>query len=87
MVSESKYTMEELAEKLGISTKTLSRYKAGSRQMPINLYWKLVLITRFTDIIPILGSDLDRYWHVKKKKKPKDAKEDNDEQEDNDDEH
>ncbi len=74
--------MDELAEKLGISSKTLGRYKNGKRRMPIDLYWKLVLMTRFTEIISILDSDLNRYWHVKKKKTKKDNTDDKDDKED-----
>lgn len=74
MVQRSKFTQEEIAEKLGISVRALRRYQKGERGMPVDLYWKLILVCRFFAIIPLLTLGLNRYWHIKKKPKNKGGK-------------
>ena len=65
MVKRSRLKQGDIAEKLGISRETLRRYQQGSRPMPVDLYWKLVLITKFYIIIPLALRSLNRYWHSK----------------------
>lgn len=71
MVQRSKFTQEEIAQKLDINSRTLRRYQNGERGMPIDLYWKLIVITKYYAIVPIILKALNRYWHVKKRKKGK----------------
>jgi len=66
MVKGSKYTQEEIAQKLEITARTLRRYQNGERTMPVDLFWKLILICRFYAIIPMITDGIDRYWHKRK---------------------
>jgi transcriptional regulator with XRE-family HTH domain len=76
MVKRSKFKKKEIAEKLGIDTRTLRRYQNGEREMTADVYWKLVLITKFYTILPIIFKELNRNWRLKKQgKKFKDADE------------
>ncbi len=83
MIQRSKFNQEEIARKLEIDVRTLRRYQNGERGMPTDLYFKLILITKFYTIVPLILKELNRYWHVKKQKKGK--KTDDDDIDENDD--
>jgi transcriptional regulator with XRE-family HTH domain len=71
MIQRSKFKQEEIAEQLGIDVRTLRRYQNGERGMPVDQYWKLIRITKYYAILPLILKALNRYWHVRKRKKRK----------------
>jgi transcriptional regulator with XRE-family HTH domain len=74
MVQRSKFSQEEIAEKLDVDVRTLRRYQKGERGMPIDLYWRLILVCQYFRIIPLMTLGLRNYWHKRKKQKKKAGK-------------
>jgi transcriptional regulator with XRE-family HTH domain len=67
MRKKMELTQSALAEKLGISLSTYKRCEKGERTMSIDVYWRLLLLSKYYAILPIMAKSLDRYWHKRKK--------------------
>ena len=54
MREDADLTQEKLAELTAIGVRSLQRYEAGSRKITLDVFCRMVIICKFTDLAPIL---------------------------------
>ena len=74
MIQRSNFKQEEIAQKLDVDVRTLRKYQKGERGMPIGLYWKLIVITKYYAILPLILKALNHNRDVNKQHKGKKTK-------------
>lgn len=67
MVKQSKYSPEQIASQLAITSRTLRRYQNAERMIPADKFWQLVVITDYAQALIVLEKELNHYWHRKRK--------------------